>query len=73
MFSLSLSEANCNCLFNGDVNAKCALVGFAYVQAAHLFLSMTPSSYDEHICIHTEGERERGREKKQRKKAKEVK
>jgi hypothetical protein len=37
------------------------------VQAAHLFLSITSSSYDEHICMHTKGERE------QRKKAKEVK
>jgi hypothetical protein len=41
---------------------------FAYVQAAHLFPSITPLFYDEHICIHTPREKE-----SKEKKAKEVK
>ncbi len=51
--------------FDADVDAKCAL---AYVQAAHLFLSITSSSYDEHICMHTKGERERAKKKSERSK-----
>jgi hypothetical protein len=38
------------------------------VQAAHLFLSITSSSYDEHICMHTKGERERAKKKSERSK-----